>query len=84
MEINVTGCEDCPMLDSGAEYEYQCFCLHPKAPRQFSEIGDSVEQVNEIIQIGVDEDWDRNPTHIPITPKWCPLNTEPITITKNK
>ena len=86
MEFLVTGCKDCPMLDSGAHHEYQCFCMHPKSPKQFLDREDYENYEKErhtISQIEVDEDWDRKPFHIPITPDWCPLNKESITIIKN-
>ena len=84
MEHIVTGCKDCPMFDNGADYEYECSCLHPKAPRQFSEYGDSDELIDAIQQIEVEEDWSKKQHHIPVTPEWCPLNTEPITIIKKQ
>ncbi len=77
MKHQVTGCKDCPLFNNGSDYEYRAICLHPLAPRQFYEKEFKDE---EVFLIEVDEDYSRKPTNIPVTPTWCPLKQEEITI----
>ncbi len=88
MEINVTGCKDCPFYHNGINYEYAHYCKHPNSIQKISCFA-SVVAEPKIELYGVQEKfkdkdgYDYTATY-PITPEWCPLNTEPITITKNK
>ncbi len=58
MNVKVTGCKDCPMLneDNGET------CKHPESKGAYITIFDKFFNI--------------------ITPDWCPLNKEPITIEK--
>ena len=80
METTVTGCKDCLLFYDGHRYEYSHICVHPNAPKdqtQFrseSEIKLKGEEKGEGI---------RKYTEItPITPSWCPIEKEAITISK--
>lgn len=95
MEHKITGCTDCPYYFS--ECSSPC-CLHPNRPvkygiwnnGRFIELpyqiapdnlyqadGYSISLKTEPLEIKQDENFK------PITPDWCPLNTEPITIIKS-
>jgi len=77
MEQIVTGCEDCPMF----EQQEVMICNHPKAPNQ---IPTPLNPTLEIEPIGMDDSgYDLSYIEWVVTPDWCPLNKEPITITKN-
>ncbi len=81
MEQIVTGCEDCPMFDDGRN-EYRLICNHPNAPNQYYQpLHPELEVKNiEIEDSGTVEDLDY--IESVITPDWCPLIIEPITIIK--
>jgi len=80
MEHKIYGCQECPMYND--EYENKGFglCCHPfvdnwvDKPYRYNsnriEMGSSGEDLSFI--------------QFPETSDWCPLNKEPITITKNK
>lgn len=78
-DAKVSGCSDCPMFDDGHRYEYELICNHPSAPNQFS---DPVYPEREVFRIEMDDSGD-GPTYIEwvVTPDWCPLKKEPLTIT---
>lgn len=71
MEYIVTGCKDCPFFNDGHDYEYRVICQHPysKACRIV---------VDEKMEWGIPQE----ERFMPITPDWCPLNKESITIIK--
>lgn len=67
MEHIVTGCKDCPMFFYNVDDRY----------------GDETDclhpnAIQQILVQNIDLDKQNNP----ITPDWCPLNKEPITIIK--
>lgn len=68
MEQIVTGCKDCPMFN--LEYD-----------DRFGASTSCNHPNHESLTV---EDIDLTEKNIPITPDWCPLNKEPITIIKNK
>jgi len=70
MEHTVSGCKDCPFFNDGSSYEYIISCQHPHAPNQELLSTPSMKTTYEqkVVQ--------------PITPEWCPLNQESITIIK--
>jgi len=74
MNVKVTGCEGCPMLNR--EWEdvsgYKYTCNHPNAPSEDIETDSS----------GSGEEVDLSYVEWLVTPDWCPLNKEPITIEK--
>jgi hypothetical protein len=72
MEVQITGCKDCPLFDNtGAEYGTYCHHPNRKTEEHTSSIGTSWFADAPIID-GADNE--------PITPEWCPLIWEPITI----
>ena len=81
MEQVVIGCEDCPMYKDGVNYEYSHYCRHPKSPQKVLSFTaePNIELVSEkkITEAG----FDYTVLH-PITPDWCPLNKEQLTIIK--
>lgn len=79
----MTGCIDCPMFDDGSNHEYDEICKHPNAPIQFYEpSGEANQDVKRIKIESLGEYWSKGHKYVPITPDWCPLNKEPITIKK--
>ncbi len=81
-ETKVHGCIDCPMYDDGANYEYEQICNHPLAPHQYYEPGeDNPDEIPRIEVTDNGEDFFSGKyKEVPITPEWCPLKKEPITI----
>lgn len=88
METTVTGCKDCLLFYDGSQYEFNHLCRHPLAPdnqeswRSPTEI--KLERVTEIRKMDISGDDYEYGKIIPITPEWCPLNSESITISKTK
>lgn len=96
MEQSVTGCKDCPyFLPEGAHYNFACG--HPKSPVKYGiwDNGNFIELPYQIVPDnlyqadGYSVSFRTEPLEIkeskefePITPDWCPLNKEPITIIK--
>lgn len=83
MMTQVRGCVDCPLFDDGANYEYEQICKHPFAPHQFYESDKPEIKQKDIPRIEIEEcgeQWSESFHYSPITPDWCPLKTEPITI----
>lgn len=79
MEQVVTGCKDCPMFDDGHRHEYELICNHPNAPNQFHI---PLEPEKEVFRIEMDDSgYDMSYIEWVVTPDWCPLKKEPITIT---
>lgn len=66
MEYKITGCLDCPL--NSKDVEYGDACRHP-----------SVRDENGMDRVLPK---DANNRYETITPDWCPLNKEPITIIK--
>ncbi len=81
MEHIVSGCIDCPMLCENNEGED--FCRHPLVDKWLGVKGDHRrnEQEDKNI-IETDSTSSNGQNWFPITPEWCPLNSEPITIIK--
>lgn len=75
MEYKVTGCEDCPMF----ERKESMICNHPNSPRQ---IPTPLNQILEVEPIKMDDSGD-DLTYIEwvVTPDWCPLKNEQLTLT---
>ncbi len=74
MEQKVTGCEDCPMF----EQQEVMICNHPKAPRQ---IPTPLNPILEVEPITMDDSGEEF-TYVEwvVTPNWCPLKKEPLTL----
>lgn len=72
MEQVVKGCYDCPMMRS--DYWLGRHCKHPN--------GENIETKYHIEWDGHDDDgFPRGRGHFyPVTPEWCPLKTDSITI----
>ena len=85
MEKIVTGCSNCPFLQVDGEYG-TCDCIHPVAKQRPNVItpwvaeNDPSGEVNYHHSPGYRLPFDDDEE--PITPDWCPLNEEPITICK--
>lgn len=75
MEHNVIGCIDCPMfyMDNNERYGIETYCNHPHHKTiTIEDIHTEIDKTNNIVA----------GERVPITPNWCPLNKEPITIIK--
>ena len=82
-EHAVTGCVDCPMFNDGQKYEYEATCKHPLAPPQFFDRDNQDAKMGDVKRIEIGESgeyWTKSFYYFPITPDWCPLKKEPITI----
>lgn len=80
MELIVKGCSDCPMFNNGANFEYEAICQHPAAPNQFYE---PLYPKKEVFRIEIESSGeDLSYIEWPVTPDWCPIVKEPITISK--
>ena len=66
MEINVTGCKDCPLNSN--DREFGDACQHPLIYE-----GEAKYRLLPV---------DANNGYETITPDWCPLNSSSITIIK--
>ena len=78
MEHNVTGCRDCPFYNDGQDYEFAHYCNHPKSPQEVNRFYS--EPKIEIVYEKVGE----YNKQVPVTPDFCPLKKEPITIKMNE
>ncbi len=72
MEQIVSGCKDCCFYHDGERYEYAHYCKHPNSPQSRTRFNSEPEIKLEY----------ENGMEVPITPDFCPLNSEPITIKK--
>ena len=70
----VTGCSDCPLFNDGQQYEFEAICKHPQAPPQFFEPLNPDAEVKRI-EIEMSGSFER-----PVTPYWCPLKLEQLTL----
>ena len=70
MNTKVTGCRDCPFYNDGQRYEFAHYCNHPDSIQDVGYFKSEPEIKCERID---------NET-VPITPEWCPLKKESITI----
>ena len=94
MTIKVTGCSNCPFFNNGSDFEYNSMCQHPISKKLAIEeneriLGKEKSYLGyEYMILEIEELKEEVPTSIwgtyksPITPNWCPLNKEPITIEK--
>lgn len=63
MELTVTGCIDCPLVQCS---DLNWACCHPKLALSNIDYKDKILKENDNIN--------------PITPDWCPLKEEELTI----
>ena len=84
MEHKVTGCSDCPLYHDGQKYEFAHYCGHPNSPQHVS-LFRSEPEIKLISEQDKFKDKDGYDHYkiIPITPEFCPLNKELITIKKD-
>lgn len=68
METTVTGCKDCPLV---AEIGSGHYCQHP------------IHKDTNGLYSFIHQDYESE-DNVLVTPEWCPLNSEPITISKTK
>ena len=81
MEHIVTGCKDCPFLLENNEGSD--FCRHPTMDKWLGVHGDHHrDEDNDKNVIETDSSSSNGQDWFPITPDWCPLNKEAITIIK--
>jgi len=82
MEHKVTGCEDCPMF----EQQDIMLCNHPKASYQLPTPLNPIPEGKpiEMDSSGSGEEIDLDYVEWVVTPEWCPLKKEPITIMISK
>lgn len=85
MEYKVTGCKDCPLYNDGKSYEFAHYCNHPSSPQDVSmftaEPPIKTERHQEKFK---EKDGYDYYAAVPITPDWCPLNKETITINRQE
>jgi len=83
MEHIVTGCKDCPLYKDGVNYEYAHYCNHPKSPQTVNLFTAEPKIELTAEQKKRESGYEYTVVH-PVTPDWCPLNSEPITIIKKQ
>jgi len=85
MTVQVTGCKDCPFYNDGVRYEYAHYCKHPNSIQKVSSFTSepNIELYTVQEKFKEQDKYDYWGTY-PITPDWCPINNESITIQKEK
>lgn len=81
METIVNGCRDCKFYNDGVRYEYAYYCNHPQSPQEVNNF--TAEPEIELVTVQEktkEKDGYDYMAKYPITPNWCPLKKEPITI----
>ncbi len=74
MEKIVSGCDNCPMYEGNYPFNCQHPSNHDKRPKTRMEWH----------RTDPNDEWPATGTLHPITPDWCPLITEPLTIKYGK
>jgi len=82
MEQSVTGCNDCKFYNDGVQYEFAHYCNHPNSPQEvYSFTAEpKIEFASKILKGKIGNSEYDYAKITPITPDWCPLKQEPITI----
>lgn len=86
MELIVTGCKDCKLYNDGQRYEFAHFCNHPNSPQEVNTFTaePKIELTSKVLKSKIGELEYEYSEITPTTPDWCPLDSEPITIKKQK